>query len=170
MSHPASKPCLASVLIALCLFLVSPLRAQELDSLPAGARLRATLLSPSRPLVGTLVRATPTGLVLASEAGQVLLLSHNELGRVERSLGRVPRGRGFRSGAKVGFLVGAGVGAVATALALNADLRGSCSECMIPATAVIGLYSLVFTATTTVIGGGIGVANRERWRQVWPSR
>ena len=116
-----------------------------------------------------LVRADSTGLILAPpHAGPAVRLAFSQLRGVDMSIGALSRGQGFRRGAKMGFLIGAGVGAVATAFALNADLRGSCSDCMIPATAVIGVYSLAFTAATTLAGGWIGLAARERWRQVWP--
>lgn len=88
VSRPASIPCSTGFIIALSLLLVTPLRAQELDSLPAGVRLRATLQLPSRTIIGTLVRADSAGLVVApAGAAPSVFLDFYELRRLERSLG-----------------------------------------------------------------------------------
>jgi hypothetical protein len=109
-------------------------------------------------------------LVLApARDGPPVFVPLADLRRVDESRGARPRSEAFRRGAGVGFLVGAGVGVVATGLAYHWDRRASC-DCMIPATAVVGALSVGFTGVTTLAGGVIGVATRERWRRAWPPR
>lgn len=170
MIRPSRMLVRVSAALALGVVAAGPLKAQRLDSLTVGARLRVTSLVPARPEYGALVSADSVVLVFAPERGGAAVSTHLvDLRRVEVSQGARPRSQAFRRGARIGLLVGVGLGAVATSLALRADLRGSC-DCYIPATAVVGVLSLAFTGVTTLVGGGIGVATREQWRQVWPPR
>ena len=166
MIHRASR--LAASLVALALVVVSPLQAQTLDSLPAGARLRVVRHLPLRPVVGTLIRADSVSLMLMPERdGPLLTVSLADLRRVDVSRGQRSRGEAFGQGAGVGALIGAGLGLVATGIAIRSDLRSDC-DCMIPASAIVGTMSILFTGATTVVGGLIGVAGRERWKRAWP--
>jgi hypothetical protein len=97
-----------------------------------------------------------------------MTMSRSELRRVDISSGQRPTGEAFRRGAKTGALIGIGVGLVATGLAIRADRE--CNDCMIPSTMIALPLSVVFTGATTLVGGMIGVANREQWTQVWPPR
>ena len=174
MRHPRFPlPYRAARLAALALGLAAaagPLPAQRLDDLAAGARLRVARHAPPRPVVGTLVRADSTGLTLSpARGGPALVVPLADLRRVDVSRGARPAPEAFWRGAGVGFLVGAGVGVVATGLAYQSDRRSSC-DCIIPATAIVGALSVAFTGVTTLTGGVIGVATRERWRQAWPPR
>lgn len=160
--------CLVGALVALGLVATDPLAAQRLDSLVSGARVRVTRQAPARSVVGTVLHADSVELVVAPKrGGSTLTMRISEVQRVEVSLGSRPRAAAFRHGAGVGFLVGAGVGAVATSLAIRSDRRSKC-DCMISGTAVVGVLSVAFTGVTTLLGGALGVAGRERWHKTWP--
>jgi hypothetical protein len=147
------------------------LQAQALDSTIVGVRLRATVDTSARRIIGTLVRVESVGLHIAADGGgQPVFVPFDALMRLERSVGTRSAGQAFRRGAKIGFFVGAGVGLVATSIALAADLRGSSTAYMIPASVVIGVYSVAFTLTTTLAGGALGMTARERWQRVPLSR
>ncbi len=142
------------------------LPAQTLDSLNVGARVRVASYESPR-VTGTLIRADSTGVTIIPDGGgQVFALRLDEVLRMDASQGAIPSGEAFWRGAGTGLLVGASIGLVATALSLRADLSGSCDGCM--GTMFIAPLSVVFTGVTTIVGGLIGVAGRERWRRVWP--
>lgn len=136
-----------------------------------GDRLRVTPLVPTRPVYGAFVSADSVGLLFTpGDGGGVSVRTPlAELRRIEVSRGARSRLDAFRRGAGIGFLVGAGIGTVATGLALREDRRSSC-DCIISSTAIVGALSLAFTGVTTLVGGGIGISTRERWRQVLPPR
>lgn len=159
---------LVGAILSLAVATGDSLQAQALDSTIVGVRVRATVEPPTtRTLIGTLVRVEPAGLYIASDGGgQPDFVPFDALLRLERSVGTRSAGQAFGRGAKIGFLVGAGVGLVATSIALAADLRGSSTAYMIPASVVIGVYSAALTVATTLAGGALGMTARERWQRV----
>lgn len=74
-----------------------------------------------------------------------------------------PRGRGAWRGAKTGFLVGAGLGAIAVGGALLYDSQGGCD--MFCAWMIAGAVAVPFTAITTATGAAIGAATARRSRE-----
>src|SRR5688572_7199920 len=166
--HHASP--LAAAFVALAFVVASPLRAQTLDSLPEGARLRVLRHAPLRPVIGTLVRADSVSLMVVTERrGARLTIPRSDLRRIDVSGGQRSTGEAFRRGAKVGAIIGAGIGLVATGIALHADYTSGC-DCMIPGSAIVGTMSVLFTGATTIAGGLIGLAGREQWEYAWPPR
>ena len=158
-----------AALLAVALVVPGPLGAQPLDSLAAGARVRVIRHIPPPMVVGTVVRADSLGLVIARDREpSMMTMSWSDLRRVDVSRGRRPTGEAFARGAKTGALIGVGLGLVATGLAIRADRE--CNDCMIPVTVIIVPVSVAFAGATTLVGGMIGVAGRERWRRVWPPR
>ena len=162
-------------LIALLLIATSiELIAQEVSSVVSGDRIRVTFLKSVRVmkgvtirrLEGTLVRLDADTLVLR-EKYQSILLSHSiaSLARLEVSRGRKSRaGRG----ALIGFLVGAGVGAVGTE-AVCANARDFDSGSV--GAPDIGTCLLLGGVAFGLIGTGIGaiagkVIKGERWERV----
>lgn len=144
----------------------SVLPAQELGSTVVGVRVRATMDIPKRRIIGSLVRVDSAGLYVAPDAGGLLaFVPFDSLSRLERNIGTRSRGQAFGRGAKIGFFVGAGVGVVATSIAVATDLRSS-SEIMIPASLIVGAFSVGLTVTTTLAGGALGLTARDRWQQV----
>ena len=153
--------------LALVLIAATPLCAQPIDSIPVGARIRAVRLGPVPPIVGTLVKADEASLVIApSRGGPVEFASLVELRRVDMSMGGRPAGEAFWRGAGIGLLVGASIGVVATVLAAREDKR---DPQYFPRSVGVGALSVVVTTGTTLVGGGIGVATRERWHTLWPA-
>jgi hypothetical protein len=163
---------LVAATLSLSVTAADSLRAQALDSTIVGVRVRATVEPPTiRTVIGTLVRVESAGLHVAADGGgQPVFVPFDALMRLERSVGTRSAGQAFGRGAKIGFFVGAGVGLVATSIALAADLRGSSTAYMIPASVVIGVYSVALTVTTTLAGGALGMTARERWQRVPLSR
>ena len=160
----------ATVVMLVLGLAASALPAQRLDTLAAGARIRVTWPTPPRTVVGTLVRADSAELVLAPDRnGPVLAVPLATVERVYVSRGVRPKAAAFRRGAAIGFVVGATAGTIATSMALRADRRSTC-DCMIPATPVVGALGIAFTGVTTLLGGAMGVAGRERWHRAWPPR
>lgn len=166
MTNPAILLSHAAVVIVLGLVAAGPLEAQRLDSLPVGARLR--VLATQHAVRGTLIRADSTGLLLApADGGPSVFAPVAELRRVDVSEGSPPAWGAFQRGAGIGFLVGAGIGVVATALASQSH---DGDAIIIPTQDLVRLLSIGFTGVTTLGGGLIGVASRERWHQLWPPR
>ena len=157
-------------LLALSVIVASPLPAQTFDSLTAGTRLRIARHAPPRLVIGTLLSADSTSLIVRPDRGpSPMTLPVQELKQVDISIGGRTRGEGFARGAIIGAVVGTGVGVIATALAIRHDRRTETSD-YIPNSAIVGAISVAGTAASTIAGGLIGVATREKWRRVWPPR
>ena len=78
-----------------------------------------------------------------------------------------PRGRGAWHGAKRGFLVGAGLGVVATAVAAVIDAaRGDCEY--VCRWQIATAVAIPFIVITTVTGAGLGFARAEAAERVSP--
>ena len=155
--------------LALALFAAPPLGAQPLDSLAAGARVRVARYAPPPRVVGTVVRSDSLTLVIVPDRGpSTMIMSWSDLEQVDISRGQRPTGEAFARGAKAGALIGVGLGLVATGLAVREDRE--CSDSMIPITLIVAPLSVAFAGVTTLAGGMVGVAARERWRRVWPPR
>ncbi len=143
-----------------------PLLAQH-DSLPVGVRLRAgSVVPPGARQAGTLIASDSVSLtLLTADYGERRILL-NDLTRLDLHVSRRSAGSAFAQGAGVGFLVGLGIGTIATgAMAVYESTHG-CGDCIIPGTVIVGILSAGFTAASTVIGGGVGLATRDRWRRV----
>ena len=85
--------------------------------------------------------------------------------RLERSLGRHSRGRGFARGAAIGGVAGVGVGLVGgVVVAREEDVMGL-------APLVAGAAAVVYGATGALLGGLVGMsAPGERWERVDAAR
>lgn len=129
---------LATVLLSVC----AEAHAQPLDGGPD----RVGLASPA-PRLGVDL----PGLERSDEAfGQTS----------EPATAAGPRGRGAWRGAKTGFLVGAGLGAIAVGGALLYDSQGGCD--MFCAWMIAGVVAVPFTAITTAAGAVVGAATARR--------
>ena len=161
----------ALVLVLTGLLIVSPAAtaiAQRPDSLPLGSELRVDMRTkPPGRLTGVLQAADSNAMLLVPRGRPPILVRYDEIASVATARGTQPRPGGAVRGAKQGFLVGAGIGVVATAIALVFDLNTS-QEVFIPASVVIGVYSLGLTVVTTLVGAAIGTSDVTRWERVWP--
>lgn len=143
--------------------------AQQADLLQAGARLRVTRVGPPlRTQEGVFVTADSTRIVLAIGPDG---LGRDTMPRVDVRevavhVGRRTAGAAFGRGAGWGALVGASVGLVATTLTVADERRNPCDDCFVSAPLVVGVLSVAFTAVTTLVGGAIGLAHRDRWETV----
>lgn len=147
-----------------------PALAQRADSLPVGARVRARLVyPPPGHVVGTLVgRDSATLTIAVAGERQPVVLRHDEVADLQRSIARLTAEEAFARGARRGALVGLGVSAVLVGFGLYTDYRAvnSASGVMASATLLTGAAGAAITATTTLIGGAIGRADPDRWTRV----
>lgn len=174
---PRTALCLAALaLLGGGLMAAPPLGAQRADSLAAlarvapGLRVRVDLRTPKYARrIGAVVRADSLALVLLPQrAAEPVTLDAANILTVEMSRGLRPEGEAFGRGALRGFLVGAGIAVVATGAALWQEQRNPCDGCTMSGPLIVGALGIALTAVTTLAGGAIGLAHRERWERVWP--
>ncbi len=147
---------------------VQPLAAQ---ALPDSARVRITapLISPGRPLIGTVDRADESGIVLREEGGgavtdipaSVIVRAEVSRGAISSREGAV---RGMRTGGIAGSLLGA-AGGFGWALAQNAYLTEDSPDRWNPLQASAkGL--VVGGVPGLLLGWVFGATSSERWERV----
>ena len=146
-----------------------PLVAQRADSLTVGAKIRVQRAAPVWTMVrGTYVTRDSVSFVLdeGDSSGVRTNIPMIEVKSVEMSVRQRTSGEAFKRGAGRGALVGIGAGAILMTLATIADAREANSDSFISARAVAGVFSVLLTGVTTLVGGGIGLAARDQWREV----
>jgi hypothetical protein len=150
-------------LAALC----PPARAQDVSRLEPGDRIRVTAPQAFRaPLVGTVAETAPDMLTLArgGDAVDTVNIPLALVRKVEVSRGHLSRGRGMRRGAVQGLAAGVVVGAlVGGILGVGVDARegenvNEVSESLTSAAQ--------FGAIGLVVGGLMGMRERERWERL----
>jgi hypothetical protein len=144
------------------------LSAQRADSLRVGADIRVDRWQPTRQWYrGTYHSRDSLNFVLASpeDPRDLIAIPLRDLGGVEMLVGRRTAGAAFRRGAGRGALVGLAASAVMMTVGLISDQQEQ-DDVFIPATAVAGALSVLTTGVTTLVGGLIGVANRNQWQTV----
>jgi hypothetical protein len=144
-----------------------PLVAQRADSLTVGAKIRVQRAAPVWTMVrGTYVTRDSVSFVLDESDGSGVRtnIPMIEVKSVEMSVRQRTSGEAFKRGAGRGALVGIGVGAILMTLATISDARDN--DSYIPARAVASVFSVLLTGVTTLVGGGIGLAARDQWREV----
>ncbi len=146
----------------------APMAAQQRDVLPVGARVRVAPHAPhAGRLVGTVLHADSATITLARDGGaSPVTLDLADVGRIDQRYLARSRGKAFERGAGVGAVVGLGLGFVATGATAWYESRKCTDICL--GTAVVGIASIPVFVGTTIGGGLIGLARRERWRRVWP--
>ena len=117
--------------------------------------------------MGVLEAADSSTLFLTPRGRPGVLLRYADIESIAIARGRESRPGGAAAGAKRGFLIGATVGLVATAVALSYDMNAS-GESFIPASVIIGGFGIALTAVSTGVGAAIGATPRTRWERVWP--
>jgi hypothetical protein len=156
------------LLLGASLALAASLPAQRADSLRVGVQVRVDRWQPTREIYrGTYQTRDSLSFVIAREDDLLERLSIpvRDIGAVEMLVGRRSAGEGFKQGAGRGALVGIGAGAVLMTLAVIADARED-GDVFISAKAVAGVFSVLLTGVTTLIGGAIGAAHQDTWMQV----
>ncbi len=144
------------------------LGAQRVDSLTAGARIRVQRVAPAWTSVrGTYVSRDSLSFVLDPQdrSGVLDSIPMPEVAAVEISVLHRTAGQAFGRGAARGALAGIGVGAVLMTLATIADARED-GDSYIPARAVAGVFAVLLTGVTTLVGGAIGSTLRDEWKPV----
>lgn len=137
--------------------------AQRADSLTAGVRVRVRLVAPERELVsGTLLHADRDSLVVREWLAPARAIGLGVIERLDRLEFTRSSGEGFRRGAKIGAIAGAVVGAGFVAWVAAGDLQGG-GEATVALTPFAVVAGAALTAVTTLVGGAIGAASRERW-------
>jgi hypothetical protein len=135
----------------------------------AGQRVRIHLNAGRAPIVGTVVGWTADTLVLGPLYGTAAYL--DTLRRVPRasivgyqpSMGR-DHGRGFVQGAKVGAIVGGGVGLALVIAGILHDKRRPCEDICVPASVVGGVLGVGTTLGGIALGAALGaLGGSERW-------
>jgi hypothetical protein len=157
-----------SLLLGASIALAPTLPAQRMDSLRVGVQVRVDRWQPSREFYrGTYQSRDSLSFVIALEDDRLERVSIpiRDIGVVEMLVGRRSAGEGFKKGAGRGALVGIGASAVLMTLAVVADARES-ADVFISAKAVAGVFSVLLTGATTLIGGAIGAAHQDTWVQV----
>lgn len=160
----------AALALSAVLLSAAPAAAQRPDSLPARTVVRVTpTLRPARQVVGAIESADSLRFRVVTRQHDVVEYPYDAVASVEvaRGMTRVPGAVG--RGARRGFLVGATIGLVATGAALAYDFHGG-GEAFVPASLLIGAYSVAFTGVTTVAGALIGSVPRTNWERVWGPR
>ncbi|MEP6781004.1 MAG: hypothetical protein ABJC26_14005 [Gemmatimonadaceae bacterium] len=147
---------------------LDPTVAHALDSLPAGTPLRVYVQNPSSTRVdGRLLRYDRGNLLLNPSDSMARTMSWN-INDVKEvyALGRRSDGWAFGHGAGIGALTGLGIGVGVTALLLAVQGKSHCSEICIPPAAASAVLTIPFTAVATIVGGFIGLGDRNKWRSV----
>ncbi len=150
----------ACLLTVVSLVPFATLSAQTPPLVEPGQRLRVTardsIGQPSGRLVGTLVTVTAEHIVV-ERRGDQLTMPRELVTRLEVSRGqRSKRG----TGAVIGFLLGAGVGAVVGVASCQADGQGDCRR----DAALIGVAAV--GALGAGIGAIVGAGKTDRWEEV----
>jgi len=126
-------------------------RAQGLESVRPGVRLRLTLKDNATPLIGTLEAYHPDTVWIHQAEGGTMGIPFARLERVQVSRGR--RGHAG-TGALVGFLVGAAIGVPS----------GLGCDCADPAAAA-AVFTLILGGLGAGAGAGVGAAMKsEAWQ------
>lgn len=160
----------AALALSAVLLSAAPAAAQRPDSLPVRTVVRVTpTLRPVRQVVGAIESADSLRFRVVTRQHDVVEYPYDAVASVEvaRGMTRAPGAVG--RGAWRGFLVGATIGLVATGAALAYDFHGG-GEAFVPASLLIGAYSVAFTGVTTVAGALIGSVPRTNWERVWGPR
>lgn len=133
--------------------------------LAAGQRTRLTYRRLLPPAVGEFVSADSQTLVIRDQrTNYVLSVPWEHVARLDASVGQRSASRSIGRGLALGFLTGAGLGAIAFVVAEVLIPEGAC-HC--DAAAPIKTLTIVVTPVTTVLGGILGAAGgREVWRRV----
>ena len=143
---------MSTALLAL-LSVVGVASAQAADGVPRGARVRVTPSTPSRVVVGQLIEASDSALVVRSRRGGEIIIPRSNVLRLEVSRG-TNRGESALRGALLGALIGGVVGyASGNDNGYWVDKRGA---------AVLG----GFTGAATGSLMGVLIGSVERWRNV----
>lgn len=146
-----------------------PLAAQRVDSLTVGAKIRVQRAAPVWTVVrGTYVTRDSVSFVLDESTGSGVRTSIPMLDvqSVEMSVSQRTSGEAFGRGASRGALVGIGASAILMTLATISDARDGNSDTWISGRALAGVFSVLLTGVTTLVGGGIGLADRDTWSPV----
>ena len=128
-------------------------------ALPAGTRLRITVLPPGRQVSGTLATTTSTGLTMNLDGGGMVTIPHATVRRYERDNGR---------SRKRGVLLGVLAGGVAGSLIGLSHGNGCTSQGGLGSLGCLG-EPAASAAGGLLIGSGIGAAvgalmpPRQRW-------
>jgi hypothetical protein len=158
----------ASLLLCASVALATSLPAQRADSLRVGVQVRVDRWQPTREVYrGTYQSRDSLSFVIARQDDllESVSIPVRDIGAVEMLVGRRSAGDGFKQGAGRGALVGIGASAVLMTLAVVADARED-GDVFISAKAVAGVFSVLLTGVTTLIGGAIGAAHTDTWVQV----
>lgn len=156
------------VLAALSFVPDAPLSAQEPEMvlpLAAGQRTRVTYRQRLRPTFGEFVSADSQALAMRDQrSNYVLTIPWEHVARLDASVGQRSASRSVGRGLALGFLSGAGLGAMAL---IVVELIGTEKKCSCDATAPIRNLTIAATPVTTVLGGVLGaVGGREIWQRV----
>ena len=123
--------------------------------------------APTTRVRGVVLRADSAGLTLAPRGHALpLTLAWAEVRQVERLAWRRPAGEAFVRGARWGALVGAATGVVGVGLAFRDERRSPCDGCFVGRPVVAAAGALMFTGVSTIVGGSVGLAFRDRWVRV----
>ncbi len=158
----------AATAIALVLATAAPATAQRLDHLTAGAHVRVRpRVTPPAVVSGEIVRADSASITVARGRRRTpVTFARDDIARIDMRVSRRSVGSAIGRGALRGAIVGVVVGGIATGAAAISDARSPCNECFFPAVLIVGVYGAAFTVATTVVGGAIGLAFRDRWERV----
>jgi hypothetical protein len=162
INHPSTA------LAAAALLLAPAITAQQLDSLTVGARIRVQRIAPVWTVVrGTYVTRDSISFALdeRGEAYSRLSVPVLEVRAVEMVVRRRTAGQAFGRGAGFGAVAGASVSAVLMVIAVRSDARSTGDE-WISSSAVAGVFSVLLTGVTTLVGGGLGMLDRDIWKPV----
>lgn len=152
------RPCILAFLAAAAM----PLDAQQLPTVPTGARIRVQRVGESGPQDGTFVSLGGDTLIVRPGGGAIadtLPLANVRSLEVSRGVG--PDGGRLMAGTAFGFLVGAGVGWGTGIIMCRASANEMCGLGVMPMMAIGGVVGLV----AGVLEGSRSV---ERWERVYP--
>lgn len=149
------------VVLLLTLVAAPPLRAQLAPESQQRVKLE---LHDGRVLTGRVETLSVDSVrLLTSRPVELVGLRRDSLVAFRTSLGR-SHSAGARRGAKIGALVGGGLGLLALGAGVAADVSGYCSESHVPTSVVTGILGSGLLVVGTVSGLAIGaVVGREQW-------
>ena len=162
--------CVMAFALLCCLSGHTPLAAQRIDSLAAGAIVRVKLTSPRSDVVRGkyLARDSAGVLTIASDPGGTpVTVGLREIDNLEMRETDRTAGQAFGRGAAWGALTGLEISVALVVAGVIFDAKHPCDDfCFISNTAAGAVLSVPVMILSPVVGGLIGMSFRERWIRV----
>jgi hypothetical protein len=152
----------------------TPLAAQRRADLAVARWSRVRVMVSERPpgkVVGEFVGADSIAVhVVDPSTGMAVAIDWSTVRSIDVRVGRRSARDAFGRGAQAGAIIFGTIAVLGIGYAIAWDLNDGCEgrDYCIPATLVAIPFGYLLTVGGTVVGGVAGLANRDRWRTLWP--